>query len=215
MSFFNQIQVGDMLRAVASSLNVPVILILLLLTAAVIFCFGALLVEFLTEHRHLKVQMPQLVENLRESTDSKETDLAANIEKSGLLKSQKKMLTELTKHPELSVDMREALALRLVEEEQTYWDRRVAVTDLIAKLGPMFGLLGTLIPLGPGIIALGQGDTVTLSQSLLTAFDTTIVGLISAAAAMLISTIRKRWYANYMSILEALTVCVLELVKED
>lgn len=215
MSFFNQIQVGDMLRAVASSLNIPVILILLLLTAAVIFCFGALFVEFLTEHRHLKVQMPQLVETLRESVGSKETELAASIEKSGLLKSQKKRLTELTKHPELSVDMREALALRLVEEEQTYLERRVAVTDLIAKLGPMFGLLGTLIPLGPGIIALGQGDTVTLSQSLLTAFDTTIVGLISAAAAMLISTIRKRWYANYMSILETLAVCVLELVKED
>ena len=35
---------------------------------------------------------------------------------------------------------------------------------MIAKLGPMFGLLGPLIPLGPGIVALGQGDTVTLSE---------------------------------------------------
>lgn len=54
---------------------------------------------------------------------------------------------------------------------------------MIAKLGPMFGLLGTLIPLGPGIVALGQGDTVTLSESMNVAFDTTIAGVISAAVA--------------------------------
>ena len=111
--------------------------------------------------------------------------------------------------------MREALAVRLLEEEQARFDRRVMITDLISKLGPMFGLLGTLIPLGPGIIALGQGDTYTLSTSLLTAFDTTIVGLISAAVAMLISTVRKGWYGNYMSILEALTECVLEVEKKN
>lgn len=59
---------------------------------------------------------------------------------------------------------------------------------MIAKLGPMFGLLGTLIPLGPGIVALGQGDTVTLSESMNVAFDTTIAGVISAAVASVIST---------------------------
>lgn len=123
----------------------------------------------------------------------------------------KAVLIELTKHPELTSDMRQALAVRLLEEEQARFERIVALSDTIAKLGPMFGLLGTLIPLGPGIIALGQGDTYTLSQSLLTAFDTTIAGLISAAVATVISSVRKSWYANYMSILEVLTECVLEV----
>ena len=62
---------------------------------------------------------------------------------------------------------------------------------MIAKLGPMFGLLGTLIPLGPGIVALGQGDTATLAGSLGVAFDTTIVGVISAAVACVISNVRR------------------------
>ena len=83
-----------------------------------------------------------------------------------------------------------------------------------AKIGPMLGLLGTLIPLGPGIIALGQGDTITLSSSLLTAFDTTIMGLIAAAIAIVISTIRTRWYTDYMSILETLMECILEAEKK-
>lgn len=75
--------------------------------------------------------------------------------------------------------------------------------------------MGTLIPLGPGIIALGRGDTLTLSNSLMIAFDTTIAGLACAAVAVLVSTIRKHWYNNYMSVLETLMECVLEVEKID
>ena len=77
------------------------------------------------------------------------------------------------------------------------------------------GLLGTLIPLGPGIVALGQGDTVTLSESMNVAFDTTIAGVISAAVASVISHIRKRWYNDDMVSLETLMEAVLEEVTSD
>ena len=74
----------------------------------------------------------------------------------------------------------------------------------------MFGLMGTLIPLGPGLIALGQGDTKTLSSSLLIAFDTTVAGLISAAVSYIISSVRNRWYEEYMVNLETVMECILE-----
>ena len=74
----------------------------------------------------------------------------------------------------------------------------------------MFGLMGTLIPLAPGLIALGQGDTKTLSDSLLIAFDTTVAGLISAALSLFISSVRKSWYAGYSSSLEAVMDAVLD-----
>lgn len=202
--------INNMLRAVASSLNSPVIVILLLLIAATIVLLGTLVAELFTERRCLKVSLPALMDELR--TGQQPTEEC--IEQSSLLKTQKAVLTELSRHPDFTPEMRQALAIRLLEEEKNRFDRRMQPTDLIAKLGPMFGLLGTLIPLGPGLIALGQGDTYTLSQSLLTAFDTTIAGLISAAVAMLISTARKGWYDNYMSILEALAECVLEVEKE-
>ena len=82
----------------------------------------------------------------------------------------------------------------------------------IGKLAflPMFGLLGTLIPLGPGLIALGQGDTKTLSASLLIAFDTTIAGLISGAVAFVITSIRKRWYDSYLVSMETLMEAILD-----
>lgn len=202
--------INNILRAVASSLNTPVIIILLILVAAAVALIGSLVVEIFTERRHLKVKLPALMDELRSGEKSTEECIL----QSGLLKTQKAALVELTRHPDFTPEMREALAIRLLEEEKNRFDRRMAPTDLIAKLGPMFGLLGTLIPLGPGLIALGQGDTYTLSQSLLTAFDTTIAGLISAAAAMLIGTVRKAWYGNYMSILEALAECVLEVEKD-
>ena len=72
-----------------------------------------------------------------------------------------------------------------------------------------------LIPLGPGIVALGQGDTVTLSESMNVAFDTTIAGVISAAVASVISHIRKRWYNDDMVSLETLMEAVLEEVTSD
>lgn len=200
---------SKMLRTVAEGLRYPVIVVLLLLMAATLVLLGSLLVEIFTERRHLKVKMPVLIDELRKS----ESDAATVIKQSGLLNRQKTMLVELTQHPNLTDDMREALAVRLIEEEQRRYARIVKYSDLIAKLGPIFGLLGTLIPLGPGIIALGQGDTYTLSQSLLTAFDTTVAGLISAAVAMVISSVRKSWYSNYMSALETLSDCVLEVER--
>lgn len=200
-----------MLHGVATILKVPVMVILLLMIAVTVLLIGTLIAEFFTERRHLKEKMPQLLDKLK----AREVPTEECIQKSRLLKRQKAALIELTKHPDLTNIMREALAVRLVTEEQSRYDKITKISDMIAKLGPMFGLMGTLIPLGPGIIALGQGDTYTLSSSLLIAFDTTIAGLICAAVALVISSIRKNWYSNYMSILEMTMECVLEVEKSD
>ena len=188
------------------------IVLLLFLVAVTVFMIGWLIAEFFTERRHLRAKLPALVDQLN-TTDNK-VQIDRCIESSELLYRQKVALKELVMHPDITPLMRESLAVRLLQEEQSFYDRRLKISDVIAKIGPMLGLLGTLIPLGPGIIALGQGDTITLSSSLLTAFDTTIMGLIAAAVAIVISTIRSRWYANYMSVLETLMECILEVEKK-
>ena len=201
----------DFLRSFSEFLEKPVVLLLIVLIVVSLMFLGSLVVEFFTEHRHLSVCMPVLMEELRKP----DTDLKTCIEHSGLLKKQKKILLELISHPSFTDNTRDALAVRLLEEDRHAWQARVKRTDLLARLGPMLGLLGTLIPLGPGIQAMGSGDTALLSQSLLTAFDTTIAGIVCAAIAMVVSHIRKKWYADYESILEALAECVLEVVKDE
>lgn len=200
------------MRTIAEAMEKPVIVLLLLLVAVTVFMIGWLIAEFFTERRHLRAKLPALVDQLN-TTDNK-VQIDRCIESSELLYRQKTALKELVMHPDITPLMRESLAVRLLQEEQSFYDRRLKISDVIAKIGPMLGLLGTLIPLGPGIIALGQGDTITLSSSLLTAFDTTIMGLIAAAVAIVISTIRSRWYANYMSVLETLMECILEVEKK-
>lgn len=201
---------GDLLHSITSVLQIPVVIILILFIAAILFAIGWIISEHFNEHRHMKVQLPKLLDNIRAG----ETPVEEIIETSGLLKTQKEALLEITKHKEFNDIMLESLASNLLEQEQERYDAKLKPTDLLSKLGPMFGLLGTLIPLGPGIIALGQGDTMTLSQSLMTAFDTTIAGLIVAAIAIVISTIRRGWYNNYMSVLETVMDCVVETEKQ-
>ena len=201
--------IGNILRAVASAMHYPVIILLIFFLLAAVALLGWLFAEYLTERRHMRASLPALLEEMQHTEH-----LAENIAQSGLLQRQKDALTELAAHPDFSPELREALAVRLLDAEQERYDRIVRFSELVARLAPMFGLLGTLIPLGPGIIALGQGDTFTLSASLLTAFDTTVAGLLAAAVATVVSAVRKRWYKEYVSTLEVLSQCVLDREKE-
>lgn len=199
----------NVLRAVSGAMELPVVILLILLLAFAVFSIGWIIAEFFSEHRHMKEDLPALLEHLRDN----ETDLEAAIAESKLNRRQKATLQELTQHPDFTRPLLDDLADNLLEQEQAHYDHMIKFTDLASKLSPMLGLLGTLIPLGPGIIALGQGDTYTLSVSLMTAFDTTVAGLCIAAVCMIVSTIRRRWYAAYMADLETLTSCVCERVK--
>jgi biopolymer transport protein ExbB/TolQ len=201
--------IGNILRAVASAMHYPVIVLLIFFLLAAVALLGWLLAEYLTERRHMRASLPALLEELQHTND-----LNGTIAQSGLLQRQKDALTELVAHPDFSPELREALAVRLLDAEQERYDRIVRSSELVARLAPMFGLLGTLIPLGPGIIALGQGDTFTLSASMLTAFDTTVAGLLAAAVATVVSSVRKSWYKEYISTLEVLSQCVLDRKKE-
>ncbi len=204
------LMIKDTLHTISAGLEIPTIAILLLFIVATIVALGSLIVELFTERRRLKESIPGLIDRLQGKSCK---EIKEEIQKSKLLKRQKALLMELSEHnflPEITLD---ALARRLISQEELYYAKITGRTDMIARLGPMFGLMGTLIPLGPGLIALGQGDTKTLADSLLIAFDTTVAGLISAAVASSISKLRKRWYEDYLTAMEALMSCILEEVK--
>lgn len=199
------------LRTIASAMKIPVIIILILFIAFSVFCIGWIIAEFFKERKHMKYSLPALLESLK----SNKNDMQECIKSSGLLIRQKQALLELTDHPDFSEEMLTSLADNIIEKEQAHYDRVLSLTGTVSKLAPMAGLLGTLIPLGPGIIALGQGDTVTLSESMLTAFDTTIAGLIAAGICLVIHTFRQHWYAGYMSDLETLVDSVVDIQLEN
>ena len=204
--------IKDVLRAVTSSLQVPTIIILILLIAAAVFMIGSLIVEIFTDRRRLKANIPRIIDDIQGMSTE---ELDHYIKRCGLLKRQKYALHQLISREELPDNSREALARELLFEEQSHYEKLTKITDVIARIAPMFGLMGTLIPLGPGLIALGQGDTKTLSESLLIAFDTTVAGLISGAVAFVISAIRKNWYEKYIVSLETVMECILDVQDKE
>ena len=72
------------------------------------------------------------------------------------------------------------------------------------KLGPMLGLMGTLIPMGPALVGLAQGDISSMAYNMQVAFATTVVGLVIAAVGVITLQVKQRWYAREMNDLEYL-----------
>lgn len=199
--------VNNILRAIISNLQTPVVMILLVLMAATVIVAGTFVFEFFVEHRKLKADIPKLIETMNRAKANELTEL---IDKNKLLPRQKKALHRLIETDEMDGDTREIYASQLLFEEEEHYQKYLRWPQMISKLGPMFGLLGTLVPLGPGLMALGQGDTQALSQSLLTAFDTTAAGVVIAAIALVIAQMRKQWYRRYSQALESMMEVILD-----
>lgn len=199
--------VKSILRVISGALQIPTIIILIILIGAAVFMLGSIIAEYFTDHRKLKESIPVLIDELQDSSAAK---MISVIDDAGILTRQKEALKYLIRRVSYPDNTREALARQLIADEEARYRKITKVTDIIARVAPMFGLMGTLIPLGPGLIALGQGDTKTLSDSLLIAFDTTVAGLISGAVSYVVSGIRKSWYEEYMTALETLMETVLE-----
>lgn len=80
--------------------------------------------------------------------------------------------------------------------------RRIERADFITRLAPMLGLMGTLIPLGPGLAALGEGQLSILTTAMTVAFDTTVIGLLAGMIGFVIGRMRRRWYDAALTELE-------------
>ena len=209
MELLQQTYFSDILHWIAQALLLPAVIMLIALVAYSLWCIGSVLIEWRTERRHFKVTMPSFLDSIDAASAEELPDVIAD---SGLLGSQKRVLLTLWDHRNLPVDSHIALAKRLIEEREDWHMRILQRTQTVSKIAPMLGLMGTLIPLGPGLISLSQNDPLALSASLLVAFDTTVAGLVVAVVTYTVTKIRQRWYDNYMSALEAASTAVLEKV---
>ena len=80
--------------------------------------------------------------------------------------------------------------------------KRLDRTRLLVRAGPALGLMGTLIPLAPGLAALGEGDVTQLAENLRDAFGATVVGLLVGTVAFALTLARTRMYSEDLVDLE-------------
>lgn len=195
------------MHAGSQYLLVPTMACLVLLIVVTVFLIGAVIVEFFAERRHFRVSHREVIAQMH---DADYGDMEDVIARADLLSSQIEALEHIAGNMGLPDEELFALAQVELERADKRYRRRVNLTDTIAKIAPMLGLMGTLIPLGPGIVALGQGDVTELSGSLLIAFDTTIAGLVCAIVSLVVSRLHRTWYGEYATMMQALASCILE-----
>ncbi len=197
----------ELLHNAAQALLYPTIALLIVLMVYALVSMVGLVVEGVLERRHFKVALPALLKSIHES---EWTELPALIEGSGLLKQQRSSVCTLVESVGLPPESRVALAKRLLAQQEEAYSKVASRTDLVAKVAPMIGQMGPLVPLGPRKVAKGQGQTDDKASSIEVAFDTTVAGLVVAIVALFITRFRKRWYNDYMEALEPIYTAILE-----
>lgn len=88
-------------------------------------------------------------------------------------------------HPAASVGELDLHAHKLIEPAR-----------LASRIAPMLGLVGTMIPMGPALKSLADGNLGQVSGNLTVAFSVVILALISASTTYWIANIRRRWLAE-------------------
>ena len=200
------------LNMISQSLQIPVIIFLVIFAIFAVLAIGGLVAEYTSR----KKVTPNLIEELIYSiSNATSLDEIKNVIKNAnIYESQKVVLIKILRSNELTPESRHALAKKLIEFEENKFTKTIEKTDVVTRIGPTLGLMGTLIPMGPGLAALGAGDVNTLANAIIVAFDTTVVGIGAGAVAYFVSKVRRRWYEEYLSNLDALADALLDKLNQ-
>jgi biopolymer transport protein ExbB/TolQ len=85
---------------------------------------------------------------------------------------------------------------------------RLAAMNLGIRVGPMLGLMGTLIPLGPALLGLSEENIDLMGRSLVVAFCTTVLGLLVGGVCYAMLLVRRQWYAQDLADVEFIDNCL-------
>lgn len=88
----------------------------------------------------------------------------------------------LKQNPKAAQDELELQVLKQIETQR-----------IVSRIAPMLGLVATMIPMGPALIAVSAGNAQGMAQNLVVAFSAVIIALLSAAITYVVQSIRKRW----------------------
>ncbi|RAP52433.1 MAG: flagellar motor protein MotA [Methanosphaera sp. rholeuAM130] len=202
---------SGILNVIAQSLLIPVMILLVIFIIFAVYEIGSILAEY-TGRRQLDGQKKDiLIRNI--SSCINPDQICQVINHSNLTINDKELLCSIAKLDKnlYGKKTRETIARSLIEEQEFKISKSLEKVDIVAKVGAACGLLGTIIPMGPGLAALGAGDMQTLTTSLTTAFNTTTAGLAAANICYVVSKIRRRWYDEEISALYDIAEVILEV----
>ena len=172
--------ISDILYWISTGLLVPVILLLILLFCRALLLIGSFFGQYISVRKTeslLKTEFDNL------TADNLDTLLERLPQKSDALVISyiKQMLQHKGSEPHLQ---------KLLADFDIANQSDLATSKTLSKMGPMLGLMGTLIPMGPALVGLAAGDISSMAYNMQVAFATTVVGLFSAAVGFITGQVK-------------------------
>lgn len=202
---------SGVLNVIAQSLLLPVMILLIIFIIFSVIEIGALLAEYTGRKKISGEEKTEIIEKIANSKSQDE--ICQIINNSKLHETDKELLNKIATldHSVYDKNTREIMARNLLETQESKMIGSLTKVDIVAKVGSGCGLLGTIIPMGPGLAALGAGDMLTLTANLTTAFNTTTAGLAAGTICFVIAKLRRNWYNMDMSMLYDFAETILEV----
>lgn len=192
--------ISDILYWISTGLLVPVIVLLIFFFLRSLLLIGSFFGQYLAIRRTASLISTEVDSLTKENVQS----LAERLPK----KNPSLVVTYMNRL--LAADSA-AMRQRLLADFEIEADKDLSTSKTLSKMGPMLGLMGTLIPMGPALVGLSTGDIASMAYNMQVAFATTVVGLFAAAIGFITQQVKQRWYLQDMTNLEFVT----ELLNES
>ena len=192
--------ISQVLFWVANSLLIPDILLLLLLFIRALLLVGGIYNQYMAKRKNdkrlndlIKNLTPDKVDDLRKALPAKDNSLYIS------------SLRDLLTNP-ASQDY----ADYLISNFENDAEKDVILSKLLTKIGPVLGLIGTLIAMSPALVGLSTGDIAGMSYNMQVVFATTVVGLVISGVGLVSLQFKQRWYAKDVNNLDYVSRKLIE-----
>jgi len=183
--------ISDILYWISTGLLVPVIVLLIFFFGRALLLIGGFFGQYMAIRRTAAL--------LGKELDGLNRDNVATLSERLPKKNPSLVVTYMKRLLEADGA---AMRQRLLADFEIGADKDLATSKTLGKMGPMLGLMGTLIPMGPALVGLSTGDIASMAYNMQVAFATTVVGLFAAAIGFITGQVKQRWYLKEMTDLE-------------
>lgn len=192
--------ISQVLFWVANSLLIPDIIMLLLLFIRSLLLIGGIYNQYMAKRRNdsrfntlIRELTPEGIDGLRQALPARDNSLYM------------RYLRDLLTSPP-SPDYSDYLIAGFENEAE----KDVVLSKLLTKIGPVLGLVGTLIAMSPALVGLSTGDIGGMAYNMQVVFATTVVGLVISGVGLVSLQFKQRWYAQEVNNLDYVSRKLIE-----
>ena len=197
-------EISQILFLVSDSLLIPDIIVLLVLFVRALLLVGSFYNRFITKYKNDRL-LNEAIRNLTPDTVAQFKDLLP--ERDNALYIQ--YLRDFVHHtPD------EAYYNYMISNFENEAEKDIATSKLLAKVGPVLGLIGTLIAMSPALTGLSTGDISKMASTMQVVFATTVVGLVISLLGLVTLQFKQRWYSKEINQLDYVSSVLTKNLKQ-